>query len=216
MQIEQGGVIFVVLRRNVDLHNRMRTKTEITQEDFTRLLGWLASDADEAARTYEEIRRGLIKFFGFRGCLDAEALADETLNRVAVKLATVEFDGNVKVISYFYAFAAKIYLEDCTERKKIAAKSPQLIARYEEKSRPDEDGGAPSVCLDKCLRSHPPQERQLLLEYYRFEKNEKTARRRELAAAQGINMEYLHTKISRLRKSVGNCLRKCLKGEKLL
>ena len=45
----------------------MRTNTEITQEDLVRLLRWLAPDEEEAAQKYEEIRKGLIKFFHFRG-----------------------------------------------------------------------------------------------------------------------------------------------------
>ena len=193
----------------------MRTKTEITQEDLARLLGWLAPDEETAAQKYEEIRKGLIKFFHFRGCADSETLADETFNRVAVKIAGVEFDGNVKQITYFYSFASKIYLEDLTERKKIAAKSKQIASKFEKQVKPEKTNSPGSVCLDKCLTKHPPQERQILLRYYSFGKNEKTEMRKKLADEQGINLEYLHTKISRLRKTVGECLRKCLNETKL-
>jgi len=193
----------------------MRTKTEITQEDLARLLGWFSPDAEEAGQKYEEIRKGLIKFFYFRGCLDPETLADETINRVAVKIALVEFDGNVKQITYFYSFAAKIYLEDLTERKKIAAKSKQIAANFENREKLDKTNSSGSVCLEKCLAKHPPQERQLLLKYYSFGKNEKAEMRKKMADEQGINLEYLHTKISRLRKTVGICLRNCLNEIKL-
>ena len=47
------------------------------------LLEWLDPNLDLAGEKYEEIRRGLIKIFGYRGCSDAEGLADETINRVA-------------------------------------------------------------------------------------------------------------------------------------
>jgi DNA-directed RNA polymerase specialized sigma24 family protein len=193
----------------------MRTKTEITQEDLARLLGWLAPDEDEAAQKYEEIRKGLIKFFYFRGCADPETLADETFNRVSVKIAAVEFDGNVKQITYFYSFASKIFLEDLTERKKIAAKSKQIVLKFEKKDKLDKPNNPGSVCLETCLKKHPPQERQILLRYYSFRKNEKTEMRKKLADEQGINLEYLHTKISRLRKTVGDCLRKCLNEVKV-
>ncbi|HVE58582.1 MAG TPA: hypothetical protein VNB22_17240 [Pyrinomonadaceae bacterium] len=193
----------------------MRTKTEITQEDLVRLLGWLAPDEEEAAHKYEEIRKGLIKFFYFRGCTDSETLADETINRVSVKLAGIEFDGNVKQITYFYSFASRIYLEDLTERKKIAAKSKQIVSKFEKKDKLEKTNSPGTVCLEKCLAKHPPQERQILLKYYSFGKNEKTAMRKNLAEEQGINIEYLHTKISRLRKTVGDCLRKCLNDIKL-
>lgn len=193
----------------------MRTKTEITQEDLVRLLGWLAPDEEAAAQKYEEIRKGLIKFFYFRGCPDSESLADETINRVSVKIAAVEFDGNVKQITYFYSFASKIYLEDLTERKKIAAKSKQIASKFEKKDKLNKTSSPGAVCLEKCLTKHPPQERQILLKYYSFGKNEKAEMRKKLADDQGINLEYLHTKISRLRKTVGDCLRKCLNEIKL-
>jgi len=193
----------------------MRTKTEITQEDFERLLGWFSPDAEAAGRKYEEIRSGLIKFFYFRGCMDSEALADETINRVAVKIATVEFDGNVKQITYFYSFAANIYLEDLTERKKIAAKSKQIAEKFENGEKADETNIQGTVCLEKCLSEHPPQERQILLKYYSFGKNEKAEMRKKLAGELGISLEYLHTKVSRLRKAVGVCLKKCLNEIKL-
>ncbi len=193
----------------------MRTKTEITQEDLTRLLGWFSPDAEEAGRKYEEIRQGLIRYFSFRGCLDPETLADETINRVAVKIATVEFDGKVKKITYFYSFAANIYLEDLTQRKKIAAKSKQIAAKFEKKVQSDRTNNPGSVCLEKCLAKHPPQERQILLKYYSYGKNEKVAMRKNMADEQEISLEYLHTKISRLRKTVGICLKKCLNEIKL-
>ncbi len=193
----------------------MRTKTEITQEDLVRLLGWFSPDAEDAGQKYEEIRKGLIKFFYFRGCPESETLADETINRVAVKIALVEFDGNVKQSTYFYSFAANIYLEDLTERKNIAAKSKQIAAKFEKDDNPDKKNSQSSVCLEKCLAKHPPQERQLLLKYYSFGKNEKAEMRKKMADDEGINLEYLHTKISRLRKTVGICLRKCLNEIKL-
>jgi len=193
----------------------MRIKTEITQEDLARLLGWFSSDTEKAGQKYEEIRKGLIKFFYYRGCADSETLADETINRVAIKIGVVEFDGNVKQITYFYSFAAKIYLEDLTERKKIADKSKQIAEKIENKEKSDKTNNSGSVCLEKCLAKHPPQERRILLKYYSFGKNEKAEMRKEMADEQGITLEYLHTKISRLRKIVGICLRKCLNEIKL-
>jgi RNA polymerase sigma factor (sigma-70 family) len=193
----------------------MREKKEITEEDFSRLLDWLAPARDEAAQKYEEIRGGLIKFFNFRGCSEAETLTDETINRVAVKIGEVEFDGKVKQSTYFYSFASRIYLEDLRKRKRIADRTKEIAERFKENVKTEQTNIRGSVCLEKCLKKHPPQERELFLRYYGCEKSERAAERKKLADEQGINIENLHTKISRLRNTIRVCLKKCLNDVKL-
>jgi DNA-directed RNA polymerase specialized sigma24 family protein len=186
----------------------MRKKTEITQEDFDGLLGRLGSDAEEAGKKYEEIRAGLINYFYYRGCFDPESLADETINRVAAKLPGVQFDENFKFASYFYSFAAKIYLEDYKKRKRFVSEHEELVFLP-----PEEETSPGTVCLESCLAKHPPEERTLLIKYYGFGKSERAEQRKLLAAAHKINILFLHTKISRLKKVLRGCLTECL-GEK--
>ena len=187
----------------------MRKKTEITQEDFDGLLGWLASDAEEAGKKYEQIREGLVNYFYYRGCLDAEGLADETINRVAAKLPGAHFDENFKFASYFYSFAAKIYLEDYKKRKKF-------VSEYEDLKflPPEEESNPGLICLESCLAKHPPEERALLIKYYGFGKSERAEQRKLLAAQNKINILFLHTKISRLKKILRVCLKNCLDEKK--
>ncbi len=187
----------------------MRKKTEITQEDFDGLLGWLASDAEEAGRKYETVRAGLINYFYYRGCADAEDLADETINRVATKINGTKFDENFKVNSYFYSFASKIYLEDYKQRKRFVSEPEDLAVLP-----PEEEYNPGAACLEDCLSKHPPEERSLLIKYYGFGKSERAEQRKRLAAEQKINILFLHTKISRLKKVLRECLRKCLDGKK--
>ena len=186
-----------------------KKKNEITHEDFDGLLGRLASDAEEAGKKYEEIRAGLIKYFYYRGCSDAEGLADETINRVAARISAAKFDENFKLANYFYSFAAKIYLEDYKNRKR-------LVSDYEDLSflPPEEESKPGVVCLESCLAKHPAQERTMLIKYYGFGKSERAEQRKLLAAQYKINILFLHTKISRLKKVLRVCLRKCLDGKK--
>jgi len=192
----------------------MRKKTPISQEDFDSLLGWFSPDADEAGEKYEEIRAGLIKYFSFRGCPESESLADETLNRVAAKLDGFTFDGNFKPITYFYSFAAKIYLEDYNQRKRIAAKTVEIGAQYRKKVYLEKKSNPAADCLEKCLAKRPAEEKEILLKYYSFDKSEKAESRKKMAQAENIKVELLHTKISRLRKIVRECVKKCLNGKK--
>jgi DNA-directed RNA polymerase specialized sigma24 family protein len=168
----------------------MRKNSEITPKDFNGLLARLSPDAEEAGEKYEQIRKGLIKYFYYRGALDPESLTDETINRVAAKLPEAPRDEKFVLANYFYSFAANIFLEDYRKRKKIEG-----------------------ACMKKCLAGRAPEESELLLKYYGFEKGDRNVRRKMLAAQQGISIELLHTKVSRLRKALRDCLKKCLNGE---
>jgi hypothetical protein len=193
----------------------MRKKTQITQEDFNNLLEWFSSDRDEAAQKYEEIRIGLIKFFSYRGCPESESLADETINRVAKKHREFDFGNDVKLITYFYSFASKIYLEDYSERKRNSEKMEKLKALYRKGIYLEPKTSPAALCLEKCLADEVPGEKRFLLKYYSFEKNEKSESRRKMADELKINIQLLHTKISRLKKTLRGCLKKCLNEKKL-
>ncbi len=194
----------------------MKVKPQITQEDFDNLLGWLSADTDEAGRKYEEIRQGLIRFFRFRGCADAEDLTDETINRIAINFDKLNFNEGIKTITYFYSFASKIYLEDYSKRKRNDSKTKQIELLIEEKIKSVEIENDPKLeCLEHCLARESKDDRMLLLEYYSREKSEKTELRKKLAEEQNINMQLLHTRIFRLRNNLRECIKNCLQNKKL-
>lgn len=194
----------------------MKEKPQITKQDFDKLLIWFSPDEDEAGKQYEQIREGLIRFFRFRGCFEAEDLADETINRVAKKLDTFKFDENIKTITYFYSFASKIYLEDYSKRRRNDAKTKQIVLHIEEKVRDVEPEKSPSLeCLEGCLAKEPVESRNLLLEYYSLEKSEKMQLRKKLAEEQNINMQLLHTRVYRMRIILRKCIKNCLAKKNL-
>ena len=75
----------------------MRKDWFLSQEAFDALLKWLDSDREQAAMKYEDIRKRLIKIFTGRDCVEAEDLADETINRVVSKLDELEQSSRVIV-----------------------------------------------------------------------------------------------------------------------
>jgi len=89
----------------------MKKERDPTQEEFANLLNWLAADRDTAGRKYESIRAGLVKIFVSRGCVDAEDLADEVIDRVAIGLNKIigRYEGDPA--TYFYGFVHYVYLE---------------------------------------------------------------------------------------------------------
>src|ERR1041384_1653152 len=89
----------------------MRNKTVIDQPAFARLLSWLNSDPEQAARKYESIRHRLVEIFSSRQFVDAEHLADDTIDRVIKKVPQIEdgWEGDPRY--FFIAVAKKIILE---------------------------------------------------------------------------------------------------------
>src|SRR5512139_2426939 len=67
----------------------LRNDWNLSPELFDSFLAWLHPDREQAGRRYEGIRLRLIKIFTCRGCSCPEDLADETINRVIVKLPRI-------------------------------------------------------------------------------------------------------------------------------
>jgi DNA-directed RNA polymerase specialized sigma24 family protein len=173
----------------------------LDQDAFDRMLAWLDSDRNQAGRRYESIRLRLIKIFACRGCKEPEDLADETINRVARKIHEISEDYAGDPAHYFYGVAIKVHLEYV--RVKPAATPPPQVEIDTDLERQHE-------CLDRCLRTLPPQSRDLVLGYYREERQAKIDHRKELAAQFGIAVNALRIRAHRIRTSLQDCVTKCL------
>jgi hypothetical protein len=57
------------------------------------LLAWLDDGVDSGGQSYLEMRRRLVRYFQRKRCLAPDDLADETLKRVARRLAEPEVCG---------------------------------------------------------------------------------------------------------------------------
>ena len=87
------------------------SRWELTGDALDRLLAALGDDREEAGRHYLEIRRRLERLFAWRGCTSPDELADETINRVAHKLAAgVEIRAE-DPFRYFCAVAFLVFKE---------------------------------------------------------------------------------------------------------
>lgn len=189
----------------------MKKVLELNQHDFDNLLDWLAPNRAEAGEKYEQIRAGLVRFFRFRGCSDPTILADETINRVASRVNTLTFDNQVKVISIFYGFASKIYLEYISQTKKRELQfEPNLPIRDQGESAYDNPEADVYECLERCLGKLEGEENELVLRYYSEEKSARFALRRELASMLHLRVGALHTKVYRIRNVLKLCIEECL------
>ncbi len=181
----------------------MKKEWILTQEAFDALLAWLDPNREAAAQKYESIRTRLIKIFSCRGCLDAEDLADETINRVISKLDEIQAGFTGDPARYFYAVAKKILLEYSRRKPPPAQPEPTIDADESEVESEYE-------CLDRCVAKLTPQNRELVLSYYQEEKHAKIAHRRQLAANLGIAANALRIRAHRIRAALEQCVKQCL------
>jgi DNA-directed RNA polymerase specialized sigma24 family protein len=181
----------------------MRSKSAITPEAFDTLLEWLDPDRDEAGKKYEVIRRGLVKMFVTRGCVEAENLADLTIDRVILKVDGIrkEYTGNPSY--YFRGVGHNIYLEHVKSRR-------EDLIEIDPVAEVPQNFGVEHECLKKCLCRLPENQKELILEYYLEIKSAKVEHRKTLAAELGIEVGTLRIRAHRIRTILERCVRKCL------
>lgn len=190
-------------------------KTALSPEGFERLLARLDSDRERAGARYEILRRKLVRFFEWRGVPDPDELADETIDRVARRLAGGEEIASEDPGAYFHGVARNVLREhwDRTQRRpgdvSIEGDLPDV-------SR-DDEGGADDEprlgCFERCLAALSPETRQLVLRYYTDEKRAKIDGRQQMAQALGIGLNALRIRMFRVRATLVECVRGCLGGE---
>lgn len=191
----------------------MTKNNVLTKEDFDSLLRWFSPDRELAGAKYEEIRAGLIRFFNYKGCSEAENLADETINRVARKYTTLDTSNNHKYLTYFYGFATKIHLEYLNRRKKKQVEFEQNI-HFKEESTEGTNSFVEDQhkCLETCLAKLSSEDRYLIIKYFAKDKSEKFEHRRNLAKEINLTMGALHVRVFRIKGTLKNCIEKCLKN----
>lgn len=183
----------------------------LTQEAFDELLAWLNPDREQAARRYEDIRGRLIRILMHRGCTAAEELADKAINQVARKVSEVKSYYVGDPASYFYGVARNIYRDYCKSRPDEVSAVPELLS-VEPPEEPD-DTEAEHECLEKCLGELTPQNRELILEYYREKEGVKIEHHKEMAMRLGITLNALRIIMCRIRTGLKKCMRACLGSE---
>lgn len=167
-------------------------------------LGAAASTEAHGAAEYESLRQALQQFFTWRGAHDAAACADETLDRVATRLAA---GAEVERIRPFALGVARLVLQE--EYRRVAAQPADLADR-----EPPAPVATPHVdtragCLDRCLAELPAADRELVLQYYAHEHRARIDGRVALARGLGVTAETLRTRVQRIRNRLEACVRGC-------
>ena len=190
----------------------MKDISRLKTEDFETLLGWFSDNREQAGAEYLKIREGLIRFFRYKGCSDAETLADETINRVAEKIPSFDESKNVKKLTIFYGFAANIFLEYLRTQKRQNEKLNKFGVTQNSFAETNEEPDDSKIeCLNKCLGELSAEEREIFIEYYGQEKEKKSLARKKIAGRLHCEMNTLHVRVFRLRGVLAKCIEKCMK-----
>jgi len=175
---------------------------------FEKLLSALDSDRERAGEKYEKLHFKLRKFFAWKGCHSAriDALADDTLDRVAKNLAEGTIIENVN--SYIRGVAKRVWLEQLKKpHEESLEEDPPDIATPETPAEEDKR----YECLDRCLATLAPDDCELILGYYDAKENEKNKdKRKSLAERFGKSSGALKVQATRLRDRMERCITICL------
>ncbi len=186
----------------------------LTANSLELLLNRLDGDALLAAEKYETLRRKIIKTFVWKGCPEsqADALADETLDRAAGKIAQGEQIENLN--AYVSQVLRFVWLEASRKRKEDAVGDDEMP---EMSVQPDieilQDPDLRLRCLRKCMAEtvSDDADRILIVGYYDTDAGEKNKdARRNLAEKLGLTMTTLKVKACRIRERLERCINECV------
>jgi DNA-directed RNA polymerase specialized sigma24 family protein len=176
----------------------------LTQEALDKLLAKLDQDRDVAGQKYELIRCRLVKFFEVRGCLFAEDLADEAINRTARRI--LEGAAVPDVLPYSIGVARLVFKEskDKFERRVFRPEDWPAMAT------PTPDRDHKFECFETCLELLTPEDREMIITYYRGERATKIRNRKQLADRTGLGENALRIRTHRIRVRLAQCVEGCL------
>jgi RNA polymerase sigma factor (sigma-70 family) len=197
----------------------LKTRWVLTQEAFDRLLAHFDEDSERAAEQYEFVRERLVRLFRYRGCTAYYELADETINRVARKIAEGALIPKQEVTNYFYGVARNVLREHLRSPENSVTTLGEPLPSDYQSENPEErlerlaahgNSERRFNCLDRCLDGLAPETRKLLLSYYEGEEGAKVRKRHRLAKEIGISLNTLRIRLHRIRAKLEACVSGCM------
>ena len=181
----------------------MKKERDPTPEEFDKFLLWLDSDRDAAGHKLNVIQNRLIQIFISRGCVDADSLAYEVINRVAVRIdgLIAKFNDPLRCCLGFLDNVHHEYLRD--QQKMSNAREPP-------KPRPAEELEKEDQCLRSCLGKLEASDRNLFVRYWEGEKRVRIEARQRLAEELRMTANALRIQAHRIRKRLRACMEDCI------
>jgi DNA-directed RNA polymerase specialized sigma24 family protein len=187
--------------------DRRKEKWSLTREAFDGLLAAMDPDRDRAGQIYQEIRDHLIRMFVWRGCSQPEEYADETINRIARKLAAGEQFSDLP--TYFFGVGRMLLKEFHKEQER----ERRALQELPHAINPADDSAELELrtsCLEECLSKQPDSARETILAYYQGDKRDKIDNRKRLALRLNLSLNTLRMQALRLREKLESCVVDCI------
>lgn len=177
-------------------------------DPYTIFLSLLSPDRDVAENKFRDIRRRLARMLDFRGCACSYELADDAILDFVCYLQNRDRPFKGDPIAYLNTVAYNLYL---AHLNKQFLPLPDDISEWPQ-ARGDDAKGKEELhkCLDRCLEELSPKDSDLILKYYRWDKQAKIDFRKEVAKEMGISANALKIKAYHIRKALGACIEECL------
>lgn len=179
----------------------------LTPEALEALLAALDPDREQACIRYLQIRHKLVRIFEWRGCTSPDDLTDETINRVARRIAEGLIPANL--YGYFCGVAHLVY-------KEFLRREAREHAALESGDWPPFSSGEPAAdrrrldILSECLQTLDADQRRLVLEYHRDDNH--ICSRKDLSRELGVPMNALRIRVHRLRRKLEECVAEKLRS----
>lgn len=174
------------------------------------LLARLAS-AGDGVPTYEHLHLRLVIYFRLRFPAEAEALADEAIDRLARRLN----DGTPvqNLAAYALGIARLLVLETgARQRKERDAAREAMLEMERNRQEIEPDPALPA--LRNCLEAIGPESAAFILNYYSAESGaNRIAKRQALAEHSGMSLNALRNRALRIRIGLDKCVRARLQVE---
>ena len=192
----------------------------LTQQALDKLLAWLDPDRERAGAKLENVRRKLMKFFEFQGCLSSEEYTDATIDRVA---KTIDRSVEIRISEpalYFHGVARNVLKEYWRQPERKWAPFETLLpfqhpgedpAELEAQALESQTMEQRYHCLQGCAQELPPVYRELIVQYYHATGRTKIENREQLAREMQVTVNALRIRAHRIRAELETCVEKCLK-----
>jgi DNA-directed RNA polymerase specialized sigma24 family protein len=179
-----------------------KVKQAVTREKFAGFLEWLGPDGEGAGEAYERLRFRLCTFFSQRRCRFPDELADETINRLMLKAAEEQIENK---LAYCYGVARNVYRESLRKERNHLSVDEVTIA-----AQPPAEQSFSGECLERCLAELPPENQNLILDYFSEEKLAKIELRQRISEKLEMTQTALRMRVMRIKRTLRDCVQECM------
>lgn len=187
----------------------------ITADAFENLLKWLDNGKYSDGQNYLEMRQRLVAYFDRKNCINADELADETLNRLARRLQEEGKIESETPAKYCYIVAKFVFMESLRTVQNVSLDDVLLSKKIAVSEQSEEKKIRERMldCLENCTEKLEPEKHRIIISYYYGEERVKIENRRVLAESLGVSVNALAIRACRIRNKLEDCVKKCVSEE---